>query len=42
MMTRQTEAQLAFEAFVEKNLQAAVNYAGGNPSIRSDLALHDP
>ncbi len=33
MMTRQTEAQLAFETFVEKNLQAAVNYAGGNPSI---------
>ena len=33
MMTRQTETQLAFEAFVEKNLQAAVNYAGGNPDI---------
>ncbi len=33
MMTSQTETQLAFETFVEKNLQAAVNYAGGNPDI---------
>ena len=33
MANIEADVQLAFESFVEKNLQAAVNYAGGNPDI---------